>query len=224
MSFESSLDSAVDRIIGTDIENPVGTVVASGGDAGSDEFEDLSHELQSASLVFDEDSVDVREFVVWVGVFLILILLISLSLTSGYGARILCTLSGFAYPCIMSLKTAACCTLSSSKSDEARGELEQWFTYWCIFGLFTVVESVVDPFRYFSLYYVVKFGVELFCYYPQCRGAAVVYDKLLRNVVEGHVGYLTSIEAAATAVSKKLNTQLKFRRARVVYRKVFKSG
>ena len=203
-----SLDSAVAHILGSsgDLESAASDVPVL-STVKDDNYGDLTEELQSVSLVVDDESVDVREFVVWVGVFLILILLVTLSLTSGYGARILCTLSGFLYPCIMSLKAAATEDIASA-----------------IFGSFTLVESVVDPFSYFSLYYVVKFGVELYCYYPQTQGATVVYNTCLRQLVETHVEYLAQFEANATAVSKKLNTQLKFKRAKVVYRKVFKSG
>jgi|TARA_B110000977_G_scaffold174498_1_gene228409 receptor expression-enhancing protein 5/6 len=211
-----SLDSAVAHILGSsgDLESAASDVPVL-STVKDDNYGDLTEELQSVSLVVDDESVDVREFVVWVGVFLILILLVTLSLTSGYGARILCTLSGFLYPCIMSLKAAATEDIASAT---------QWSTYWIIFGSFTLVESVVDPFSYFSLYYVVKFGVELYCYYPQTQGATVVYNTCLRQLVETHVEYLAQFEANATAVSKKLNTQLKFKRAKVVYRKVFKSG
>lgn len=56
----------------------------------------------------------------------------------------------------------------------------QWLTYWVIFSLFTVLESLINPAAWLGLYYFFKLGFVLWIGLPQFRGANFLFRSVLR--------------------------------------------
>lgn len=67
---------------------------------------------------------------------------------------------------------------------EVRNEEEHklWLTYWVIFGLLFVTDNFIDILStWIPLYFPLKVSLLLYLQLPQSKGAALVYDKLLRS-------------------------------------------
>merc|ERR1711967_80097 len=71
-----------------------------------------------------------KHFIVW-GVIVVLLL----NLVLGWGAGIFCYVAGFLYPCYASI--AALRTKETNDNDS-------WLIYWIVYGLFCVVEGIID--------------------------------------------------------------------------------
>jgi len=83
----------------------------------------------------------------------------------------LSTVVGFLYPLYQSLKVIENPTLPL---------LNQWLTYWIVYGVFTMVESFSDTaLSWIPLYYPFKLGFLLWCFLPQYLGALTVYKRFL---------------------------------------------
>jgi len=64
---------------------------------------------------------------------------------------------------------------------------QQWLTYWVVFSLLHIVETFSDVLIYwFPFYYTFKTVFILYLILPQTRGAAVLYNKVVRPTFAQH--------------------------------------
>lgn len=96
-------------------------------------------------------------------------------LITGFGARAITNLIGFAYPLYRSLRAIK----TSDKNDDT-----QWLMYWVIFGFFSLFESFTDfALGWLPLYFFGKIGFLLFCMLPQTQGAKLVFTNFLDPMI-----------------------------------------
>eukprot|EP01033_Poteriospumella_lacustris_P009658 gene9658-6910_t len=100
------------------------------------------------------------------------------------GGDIVLDAIGFLYPAYCSIKAIE----SNNKDDDT-----QWLTYWLVFGLFKVVESVAD-FLISSIpfYFLIKLAFLVYLFLPQTQGAKVVYDNVIKVHLVPHLGITAS--------------------------------
>lgn len=101
---------------------------------------------------------------------------------------------GFAYPAYQSFKAIE----SSHKEDDT-----QWLTYWTVFGVFSILETVVDAIIYwFPFYYIIKVAFLLYLYLPQFNGAQHLYLTAIRPRFLAHQN---SLDHLVDSVKGKVN-------------------
>jgi len=93
------------------------------------------------------------------------------------GGQLLTNIAGFAIPGYYSLEAL----FTASKSDDT-----QWLTYWVVFSLFTVVESLVSVVYWFPFYYTFKFVFLLWLSLPSFKGAELVFRSFIVPVFGKH--------------------------------------
>ncbi|KAK1780471.1 TB2/DP1, HVA22 family-domain-containing protein [Copromyces sp. CBS 386.78] len=86
------------------------------------------------------------------------------------GGQLLTNLAGFVLPGYYSLNAL----FTSSKQDDT-----QWLTYWVVFSLFTVIESLISVVYWFPFYYTFKFVFLLWLSLPTFKGAEVIFRSFL---------------------------------------------
>jgi len=86
------------------------------------------------------------------------------------GGQLLTNVAGFAIPAYYSLGAL----FTASKADDT-----QWLTYWVVFSLFTVIESLISVVYWFPFYYTFKFVFLLWLSLPAFRGADIIFRSFL---------------------------------------------
>lgn len=113
------------------------------------------------------------------------------------GGQLLTNIAGFAIPGYYSLEAL----FTASKNDDT-----QWLTYWVVFSLFTVVESLVSVVYWFPFYYTFKFVFLLWLSLPSFKGAEVVFRSLIVPVF-GKYFANTSTASGLRAKADSLHTE-----------------
>jgi receptor expression-enhancing protein 5/6 len=93
------------------------------------------------------------------------------------GGQLLTNLAGFVIPGYYSLGA-----LFTHNTDDDT----QWLTYWVVFALFTVLESLVNIVYWFPFYFVFKFIFLLWLSLPPFRGAEIVFRSFLVPTMGRH--------------------------------------
>jgi len=100
----------------------------------------------------------------------------SMILLSSHGPDLICNLFGFLYPAYATYKTL--------RREAGYNEGDFWLMYWVVFGLFTVMENVFDP--YFdeggSVYLLFKCLFLLWAFLPQTKGASMIFSRFVLPV------------------------------------------
>jgi receptor expression-enhancing protein 5/6 len=103
-----------------------------------------------------------------------------------FGGQIITDLLAWVYPAYSSFKAIEQHNPSDSK---------QWLTYWTVFGFINVIEYFVDFVLYwFPFYYLFKTLFVLWLALPSFRGAEILYNSGLRQLL---LQYSPKIDAQA---------------------------
>ncbi|EAA31781.1 hypothetical protein GE21DRAFT_7941 [Neurospora crassa] len=86
------------------------------------------------------------------------------------GGQLLTNLAGFVLPGYYSLNAL----FTASKQDDT-----QWLTYWVVFSLFTVIESLISVVYWFPFYFTFKFVFLLWLSLPTFKGAETIFRSFL---------------------------------------------
>ncbi|KAK0626602.1 TB2/DP1, HVA22 family-domain-containing protein [Immersiella caudata] len=86
------------------------------------------------------------------------------------GGQLLTNIAGFTIPAYYSLGAL----FTATKADDT-----QWLTYWVVFSLFTVIESLVSVVYWFPFYFTFKFVFLLWLSLPAFRGADIIFRSFL---------------------------------------------
>ena len=86
------------------------------------------------------------------------------------GGQLLTNIAGFLIPAYYSLGAL----FTANKADDT-----QWLTYWVVFSLFTVIESLISVVYWFPFYFTFKFIFLLWLSLPAFRGADIIFRSFL---------------------------------------------
>jgi len=86
------------------------------------------------------------------------------------GGQLLTNLAGFVIPAYYSMNAL----FTVNKADDT-----QWLTYWVVFALFTVIESLISVVYWFPFYFTFKFIFLLWLSLPMFSGAQLVFRSFL---------------------------------------------
>ncbi|KAK0727957.1 TB2/DP1, HVA22 family-domain-containing protein [Lasiosphaeria miniovina] len=114
------------------------------------------------------------------------------------GGQLLTNLAGFVIPGYYSMGAL----FTSSKIDDT-----QWLTYWVVFALFTVVESLVSVVYWFPFYYTFKFVFLLWLSLPAFKGAELIFRTLLAPTLGRHFQTSSSTASGLRAKADGLHTE-----------------
>jgi receptor expression-enhancing protein 5/6 len=105
----------------------------------------------------------------------------------------LCNLVGFVYPMYASMKAIK----STTKEDDT-----QWLTYWVIYALFNVIESITSILLcWIPFYFYVKIAFLIFLMHPTTKGAQKIFEMIGPNFKLSSVGD-EALKAAKNAAKK----------------------
>ncbi|XP_078373438.1 receptor expression-enhancing protein 5-like isoform X2 [Oculina patagonica] len=158
--------------------------------------EKLENWLQEKNYFTDAlDKVEKKTGVKRIYLFLGLVAVFALYLVFGYGADLIVTILGFAYPAYQSVKAVE----SETKEDDT-----QWLIYWVVFGVFNIVEFLSDILlSWFPLYFLVKLIFLCWCMAPvSWNGANTLYHRVIKPFVLKHQ---TQIDKALDKVGQKVD-------------------
>ena len=88
------------------------------------------------------------------------------------GMKLVSDMFAFVYPAYMSFKAID----SPDATDDT-----QWLTYWVVFALFSIVESVMSFLvTWIPFYYLIKVCFFAWLYHPKFMGAGLVYKQVVK--------------------------------------------
>ena len=88
------------------------------------------------------------------------------------GAQILMVFITVVYPGAKSIKAL--------ETKDTGDDDKHWLTYWCIFGVFTLLDEFAGfLLEYIPFYFYLRLGFFLFLMLPQTNGSKTVYEKVL---------------------------------------------
>lgn len=160
---------------------------------GKEKLDNWLHEKNFFTDVLDkiEKKTGVKRLYLFLG----LVGIFALYLVFGYGADLIVTCLGFAYPAYQSVKAVE----SADKEDDT-----QWLIYWVVFGVFNIVEFFSDILlSWFPLYFLVKLIFLCWCMAPvSWNGCNTIYHKVIRPFVLKHQ---TQIDKALNKVGEQVD-------------------
>eukprot|EP01015_Nassula_variabilis_P005383 TRINITY_DN1394_c0_g1_i4.p1 TRINITY_DN1394_c0_g1~~TRINITY_DN1394_c0_g1_i4.p1 ORF type:complete len:208 (+),score=51.01 TRINITY_DN1394_c0_g1_i4:65-688(+) len=117
-----------------------------------------------------------------------------------YGSSLLSSIIGFLYPAYMSFKTIE----TSRNSEDSR----HWLTYWLVYSFVIAFDPVIAIF--FSwlgfVYTFLKIGLFIYLFHPKTRGAALVYDKFLRDLLKKYEEHIDKgISGIGSSIGKTVD-------------------
>ncbi|KAK3378141.1 TB2/DP1, HVA22 family-domain-containing protein [Podospora didyma] len=114
------------------------------------------------------------------------------------GGQLLTNLAGFVLPGYYSLNAL----FTANKTDDT-----QWLTYWVVFALFTVIESLVSVVYWFPFYYTFKFVFLLWLSLPAFQGAELIFRSFLAPTLGRYFHTSTSTASGLRAKADALHTE-----------------
>ncbi|KAH8909015.1 hypothetical protein BR93DRAFT_521884 [Coniochaeta sp. PMI_546] len=114
------------------------------------------------------------------------------------GGQLLTNFAGFVIPGYYSLEAL----FTTSKHDDT-----QWLTYWVVFALFTVIESLISVVYWFPFYYTFKFVFLLWLSLPAFKGADLIFRSFLSPTLGRYFQQHTSTASGLRAKADSLHTE-----------------
>jgi receptor expression-enhancing protein 5/6 len=114
------------------------------------------------------------------------------------GGQLLTNIAGFVIPAYYSLDAL----FTASKVDDT-----QWLTYWVVFSLFTVLESLVSVVYWFPFYFTFKFVFLLWLSLPTFKGADIIFRSFLVPTLGRYFHSPSSTASGLRAKADSLHTE-----------------
>ncbi|KAK4192976.1 TB2/DP1, HVA22 family-domain-containing protein [Podospora australis] len=114
------------------------------------------------------------------------------------GGQLLTNIAGFVLPGYYSLNAL----FTHNKDDDT-----QWLTYWVVFSLFTVIESLVSVVYWFPFYYLFKFVFLLWLGLPAFQGADIIFRSFLAPTLSRYFKSPGSTASGLRAKADSLHTE-----------------
>jgi len=115
----------------------------------------------------------------------------------GVGSRFVANLVGFAYPLYQSFYS-----LKAGVPDEKD---TQWLTYWVVYSIFTLIESLTDFFlHWIPLYHLVKIAFLVWCFLPQTLGALVIYRVVIEPILVRYEDKIDAVSVKGRAAANRV--------------------
>jgi len=104
------------------------------------------------------------------------------------GIRALSSIVGVVVPFYMSLKAL---NINGNSSEMNKTENMLWLSYWIIYGMFTLFESISHVLLFWmgSMYEICKMAFFLYLYHPNTKGALFLYRQCLQPFVVQFINY-----------------------------------
>jgi hypothetical protein len=75
--------------------------------------------------------------------------------------------------------------------------------YWVVFGIIGCLENFISVIKYWiPFYHPLKLTFLLWCMHPSYRGATVIYDKVLKDLVSAHMEKIDAVINDPTSILK----------------------